>query len=312
MPSDKVEMAVLAVMARLVQYGMNVCQMQAWRLRNGQAGRDIGKLAVPGAAAQMTLLDFLEIKPDASTAYSPEAWWLQWCSEPRYQGWTAKEWQDWIAEPAGATWCENKRYEADWIVDWMIRHWGMELLRGGVLDVGGEPGFLAAALLARGISVTVVDPTWGVTGKAHWSNDCMATAHETGAKLSAFSRDFDERFLVDHPEMWQLSVVVSLYGDEATIPALMFAVDAGKPSAIVPCNECAHFFPDHNKTYEGYCEALLEDAWWRGGHFQLVLMEGREIARATETADKIVMNWGWANTYYCHIQYYQFGRINIH
>lgn len=215
----------------------------------------------------------------AACCQASEAWWRR-CSEPRYQGWTAKEWQDWIAEPAGASWCENKRYEADWIVDWMIRHWGMELLRGGVLDVGGEPGFLAAALLAKGISVTVVDPTWGVTGKAHWSNDCMASARGTGAKLSAFSRDFDERFLVDHPEMWQLSVVVSLYGDEATIPALAFAADAGKPSAIVPCNECAHFFPDHNKTYEGYCEALLEDAWWRGGYFQLVFMEGVPFSRA--------------------------------
>eukprot|EP00434_Breviolum_minutum_P021200 symbB.v1.2.018704.t1/scaffold1502.1/size115091/1 len=203
-----------------------------------------------------------------------------WWPEPRYQGWTSKEWQEWISEPAGSTWCENKRYEADWIADWMIRHWGKSCLQKGVLDVGGEPGFLAAALLSRGISVTVVDPTWGITGKDHWSNDCVAPAYETGAKLTVFNKEFNQRFLVEHPEIWQIAVVASLYGDEATIPALSFAVDAQKPSAIVPCNECAHFFPEYDKSYEGYCQALLQDAWWRGGHFDVVFMEGVPFSRS--------------------------------
>eukprot|EP00434_Breviolum_minutum_P021201 symbB.v1.2.018704.t2/scaffold1502.1/size115091/1 len=210
-----------------------------------------------------------------------------WWPEPRYQGWTSKEWQEWISEPAGSTWCENKRYEADWIADWMIRHWGKSCLQKGVLDVGGEPGFLAAALLSRGISVTVVDPTWGITGKDHWSNDCVAPAYETGAKLTVFNKEFNQRFLVEHPEIWQIAVVASLYGDEATIPALSFAVDAQKPSAIVPCNECAHFFPEYDKSYEGYCQALLQDAWWRGGHFDVVFMEGQGRANCRTEAEAL-------------------------
>eukprot|EP00913_Durusdinium_trenchii_P034965 g32707.t1 len=36
---------------------------------------------------------------------------------------------------------------------------------------------------------------------------------------------------------------------------MAFAVQAQKPSAIVPCNECVHFFPPLNQTYEAYCEA---------------------------------------------------------
>eukprot|EP00439_Symbiodinium_sp_Y106_P072231 s574_g13.t1 len=95
-------------------------------------------------------------------------------SKQLFQGWAAQEWRDWVAGPDGSRWCENKRYEADRIVDWMVCNWGLQnMCRGsGVLDVGGEPGFLASALLARGVGVTVVDPTWRITGKAHASNDC--------------------------------------------------------------------------------------------------------------------------------------------
>ena len=34
-----------------------------------------------------------------------------------------------------------------------------------MLDIGGEPGFLAAALLSRGVPVTVVDSFWRRSGK---------------------------------------------------------------------------------------------------------------------------------------------------
>mmetsp|Transcript_74083 Transcript_74083/g.173868 ORF Transcript_74083/g.173868 Transcript_74083/m.173868 type:complete len:329 (-) Transcript_74083:83-1069(-) len=204
-------------------------------------------------------------------------------SKQLFQGWAAQEWRDWVAGPDGSRWCENKRYEADRIVDWMVCNWGLQnMCRGsGVLDVGGEPGFLASALLARGVGVTVVDPTWRITGKAHASNDCTwLRKRHPHLRFAAFSREFDERFIADYPRLVKdASVVVSLYGDEATGPALRFAAEVGKPCVIVPCNECVQFYPDYNKTYEGFCEALLHDAYWYGGHFELVLLTGMPFSR---------------------------------
>lgn len=212
---------------------------------------------------------------------------IQHAAQPRskqlFQGFSAPEWRDWVAGPDGSRWCENKRYEADRIVDWMVCNWGLQTLcRGsGVLDVGGEPGFLASALLARGVGVTVVDPTWRITGKAHASNDCtwLRKRHPL-LRFAAFSREFDERFIADYPRLVNdASVVVSLYGDEATGPALRFAAKVGKPCVIVPCNECVQFYPDYNKTYEGFCEALLHEAYWYGGHFEPVLLDSMPFSR---------------------------------
>eukprot|EP00931_Biecheleriopsis_adriatica_P090971 TRINITY_DN64882_c0_g1_i1.p1 TRINITY_DN64882_c0_g1~~TRINITY_DN64882_c0_g1_i1.p1 ORF type:complete len:329 (-),score=59.17 TRINITY_DN64882_c0_g1_i1:98-1084(-) len=202
--------------------------------------------------------------------------------EQRFQGWTASEWSDWISEPDGSAWCENKRWEADRIVDWMITNWGIATLtRGsGVIDIGGEPGWLAAACLQRGISATVVDPTWRITGKGHWTNNCEGL-QPGNARFTAFSAEFDSRFVDEHRELvHNASAIVSLYGDEATWPSLEFAVESGKPCAVVPCNECERFFPDHNKTYDGYCEALLYEFQWRGGRMELVILDGVPFSRA--------------------------------
>ncbi|CAJ1366179.1 unnamed protein product [Effrenium voratum] len=218
--------------------------------------------------------------PWAEEQSSASRWAYQPC-EPRFQGFTAKEWRDWVLEPDGSTWCENKRYEADCLVNWMVGRWGLEHLRSGrVLDVGGEPGFLAAALLSQGISATVVDPTWDMTGKDHWANDCKSAA-QFGACLEVFRRNFDLQFLAEHRDLVQgASAVVSLYGDEATAPTVAFASRTKKPCAIIPCNECVHFYPEYDQTYEGYCEALLQSAWWQGGSLELVLLEGVPFSRA--------------------------------
>ena len=55
----------------------------------------------------------------------------------------------------------------------MIRTWGLDLLQSGsgVIDVGGEPGFVAMALLERGVPTIVVDPSWGLTGKTNRLNE---------------------------------------------------------------------------------------------------------------------------------------------
>mmetsp|Transcript_3388 Transcript_3388/g.8008 ORF Transcript_3388/g.8008 Transcript_3388/m.8008 type:complete len:334 (-) Transcript_3388:76-1077(-) len=219
---------------------------------------------------------------DASKEWATSALPI-WRPEQLFQGWTAKQWREWVAEPDGSRWCENKRYEADRIVDWMVANWGLSFLRqgSGVLDVGGEPGFLAAALLVRGVPVTVIDPTWNITGKAHWSNDCSLAQRQSGAWFHAIAQEFDHSLIAGYAQLLHnASAIVSLYGDEATEPTLRFAVDSRKPCAVVPCNECEHFFPDYDKTYQGYCEALLQEAGWRGGQFELVHLDGVPFSRA--------------------------------
>ncbi|CAJ1373773.1 unnamed protein product [Effrenium voratum] len=95
-----------------------------------------------------------------------------------------------------------------------------------VLDVGGEPGFLAAALLSRGIPVTVVDLSWGKTGKNNHTTQ-IEDMEEAGlpehARFRAVPAAFDESFVAEHRELVEAcSALVSLYGDEATTPCLHY------------------------------------------------------------------------------------------
>lgn len=188
----------------------------------------------------------------------------------------------------GLQWCEGKRKEAECLVDWMARHWGLaELRRGtGVIDVGGEPGFLAASLLRRGVAVTIVDPFWRLTGKANACAD-VAAAAATGGGLGAGTRfeglreKFDEVFLARRPGLVEgASVLVSLYGDEATDFCLRLAAERGTACAVIPCNECVQFFPQQDRTYEGYVQSLLAAALQCGGRFQRGLLLGAPFARA--------------------------------
>ncbi|CAK9107869.1 unnamed protein product [Durusdinium trenchii] len=133
----------------------------------------------------------------------------------------------------------------------------------------------------------VVDPCWGITGKEHWSNDC--SPRPSGAQIRVFKQNFDAQFLAENPWLWEVGAIVSLYGDEATDPAMAFAVQAQKPSAIVPCNECVHFFPPLNQTYEAYCEALMNSACHSGGRFQLVLMEGVPFSRDCSKKNRVTV-----------------------
>ncbi|CAJ1453770.1 unnamed protein product [Effrenium voratum] len=188
--------------------------------------------------------------------------WSPWPSfaesEPRFDGWTQGQWADWVQTPCGAQWCNNKRAEAEVIADWMVQGWGLAALRSGsgVLDVGGEPGFLAAALLSRGIPVTVVDLSWGKTGKNNHTTQ-IEDMEEAGlpehARFRAVPAAFDESFVAEHRELVEAcSALVSLYGDEATTPCLHYV----------------RFFPPHHRHYEAYVQALLADANARGGRFQ--------------------------------------------
>jgi len=166
----------------------------------------------------------------------------------------------------------------------MIRTWGVELLSSGsgVIDVGGEPGFVAMALLQRGVPAMVVDPSWGLTGKTNRLTNIEQMMQMPGCpRFSAFREIFDENFYKQHAELVaSASAIVSLYGDEATEPSLRFAASLGKPCALIPCNECIRFFPSNNQTYDGYVQACIDTANQNNGRFELVNLVGAPFSRA--------------------------------
>lgn len=170
------------------------------------------------------------------------------------------------------------------VVEWMVKTWGIELLRSGsgVIDVGGDPGFGAVACLRRGIPAIVVDPTWGVTGKSDaWTTAELYQQHPGGASLSSFNENFDSMFCERNPHVvTNASVIMSLYGDEATAPTIQAAVATGRPCVVIPCNECVRFFPPQNQTYDAYVQACVDQGNQQGGTFELVQLHGAPFSRA--------------------------------
>lgn len=166
----------------------------------------------------------------------------------------------------------------------MIQHWGIDLLRAGsgVVDVGGDPGFLCAALLERGIPTFVVDPVWRYTGKtnAHTAIEQMEQMPGCPA-FSSFAECFDEDFCARHQGLVQnCSVIVSLYGDEATEPTLRLAAAMGKPALVIPCNECVRFFPRERPNYDAYVQACVQQGNQQGGRFELATLHAAPFSRA--------------------------------
>jgi len=180
----------------------------------------------------------------------------------------------------------------------MIRTWGFELLSSGsgVIDVGGEPGFVAMALLQSGIPATVVDPSWRMTGKTNRHTNIEQVTQMPGCpNFAPFQENFDEGFYARHKEVVDsASAIVSLYGDEATEPSLRFAASLGKPCALIPCNECVRFFPSQNQTYDGYVQACMEAANENNGRFELVNLVGAPFSRALLVQPPLP---GWAKKY---------------
>jgi len=166
----------------------------------------------------------------------------------------------------------------------MVRTWGFEVLRSGsgVIDVGGEPGFVAAALLKRGIPTSIVDPSWKLTGKTNRLTAVEQMAQMPGCPpFKAYKENFDDRFVEQHKDLVDgASAIVSLYGDEATEPSLKLAATLGKPCAVIPCNECMRFFPTKNQTYDGYVQACLDDSRQWNGFFELVNLVGAPFSRS--------------------------------
>lgn len=198
--------------------------------------------------------------------------WEAWMATPEGQQ-VYRWWADWIPTPEGVNWSANKRYEAKLLVDAMIRAWGLETLRAGagVVEIGGDPGFVASELLCHGIPATLVDPAFGMSGKANsYSQDIFMQwdswpiFSSRGLNKPAFNlvqEPFDEVFMQKNESvelLAQASAIVSLYPDEVTDFVLRVSVEHNLRTAVIPCNECAQFFPPRNPTYEGFVEQLLE------------------------------------------------------
>lgn len=178
-------------------------------------------------------------------------------------------WADWIPTPDGQNWCANKMREARCIVNGMIQKWGLDVLQSGegVVDIGGDPGFVAAELIRSGIHVTVIDPGFGKSGKSNPATDRFLRdpmhakrMREGVVPFRKIQHPFTEAFAKDPDNASFLngvSAFVSLYPDEATDFLLRFTAKMNLRTALIPCNECVRFFPPHEPTYEGFVKHLL-------------------------------------------------------
>jgi len=192
---------------------------------------------------------------------------------------SAADWAQWVRSQEGIKWCNDKRREAKTFVEWMIQLWGRHVLAAGegVIDVGGDPGFVAAELVRSGIRVTLVDPVFGNSGKA----DAYTTAalrnprlpsRFQAARLDAcnrcipmfrvIKRPFDQNFVDDtsHTKLLKgASALIALYPDEATDFLLHTSAVLQIRMAFIPCNDCTQFFPPSNPTYQGFVNELLAE-----------------------------------------------------
>ena len=167
---------------------------------------------------------------------------------PMYQGKTARQWRNWLRKGEGQEWVEKKQREAIVVSDWLVRRYGLGQLSAGagVVDIGGDPGFLAAELVTRGIPCTVVDPCFGVTGKGNQYTSILTQPEFTTARsehgrplLRTLKQHFDQSFTEDPANSGLLetcSVMVAMYPDEGTDFFMAFtAANAHRvAAAIIP------------------------------------------------------------------------------
>merc|ERR1711957_515950 len=165
-------------------------------------------------------------------------------------------WATWIPTPAGQQWAANKRFEAKRVLEGMINQWGLVTLQGGegVIDIGGDPGFLAVECVKSGIPITVVDPAFGVSGKA--DAETAEFLQQCDPRLFRCIRQpFTQAFADDpvHAKFLRgVVALVALYPDEATAFCLQYTASQNLRTAIIPCNECKQYYPPNNPTYEGF------------------------------------------------------------
>jgi hypothetical protein len=192
---------------------------------------------------------------------------------PLFQGRTNTQWKRWVTRPEGQGWCEKKQSEARRVVDWMIGHWGLPMLCAaeGVVEVGGEPGFLARELLLSGVPVTVIDPSFGISGKGNHYTDPILNDPKYHQPMPSrggrpmfrsIRRWFDPEFVAEpaHRSLLQnASCAIALYPDEGTDFFMNFSASQARtlPSALLPCDDCRQFWPEHDPTYEGFIRHIV-------------------------------------------------------
>eukprot|EP00746_Dinoflagellata_sp_MGD_P019798 gnl/MRDRNA2_/MRDRNA2_146046_c0_seq1.p1 gnl/MRDRNA2_/MRDRNA2_146046_c0~~gnl/MRDRNA2_/MRDRNA2_146046_c0_seq1.p1 ORF type:complete len:447 (+),score=48.94 gnl/MRDRNA2_/MRDRNA2_146046_c0_seq1:69-1409(+) len=195
----------------------------------------------------------------------------------RERGDTAYEYRmNFLNSHEGRDWFSEKQAESKAFVEFLKDRWGLQNLQSGtgVIDVGGDPGILAAEFLRNQIPVTVIDPAWGMSGKRHEATESYLSSRRIDlrarhglrirTKITPFKviqKPFD-RFFVDDPKNADLllnaSAIVGVHPDEVTGFLLRYSASRDIRTAVIPCDACEEFFPKNNATYEGFVHQLLQ------------------------------------------------------
>eukprot|EP00747_Dinoflagellata_sp_TGD_P197883 gnl/TRDRNA2_/TRDRNA2_69825_c0_seq1.p1 gnl/TRDRNA2_/TRDRNA2_69825_c0~~gnl/TRDRNA2_/TRDRNA2_69825_c0_seq1.p1 ORF type:complete len:274 (+),score=36.41 gnl/TRDRNA2_/TRDRNA2_69825_c0_seq1:2-823(+) len=168
-----------------------------------------------------------------------------------------------MSSAEGPKWIDDKQKEARQVVNRMITLWGRDALKSGtgVIDVAGDPGFVSVELLKWGIPVTLVDPAFGFSGKQNNETQRLLACFRE-VPFTLIRKPFDQSF-VEAPENQNLlmnaSAIVSLRPDGLTTFIVSYSACFSMRTLIMPCNECENYFPDHDKTYNGFVRQLLVD-----------------------------------------------------
>lgn len=128
---------------------------------------------------------------------------------------------------AGARKKRPKSERAHLLCDWLLEHVGRQRLceGGGVIDIAGGRGDVAARLDRDGIPAVVVDP-----------RVCLQRNGEPVPIRRQLQECFDDDFVVRHADLLRAaSLLVGMHPDQATEPLVDYALQHRKPFVVVPC-----------------------------------------------------------------------------
>ena len=128
-----------------------------------------------------------------------------------------------------------KKNRAKIFVDWVVRTVGKERLGQGtgVLDVAGGKGELARLLRLEGVPCTTIDPRGEAGGS--FDHGSAEGAVDNEQIVAMFDKALWEEGGEHAGIISGCSMVIAMHPDQATEPAIDFAISRGKPFAVVPC-----------------------------------------------------------------------------